>query len=96
MTAGACRTYLRDIDIGQGGISEMPQAGMSAGSLYPDLLLAGVRPERSSRLWVRENRFPAGEVGEPAAVQLGFDDHGLGKLDPIGQTPYRFANAHRS
>jgi hypothetical protein len=22
----------------------------------------------------------AGEVGEPAAVQLGFDDHGLGKL----------------
>jgi hypothetical protein len=26
-------------------------------------------------------RPSAGEVGEPAAVQLGFDDHGLGKLN---------------
>jgi hypothetical protein len=44
----------------------------------PDRLLAGVRP-----VWVSRavNAGPsAGEVGEPAAVQLGFDVHGLGKL----------------
>ena len=44
----------------------------------PDRLLAGVRPVRVSR--AVNARPSAGEVGEPAAVQLGFDDHGLGKL----------------
>ncbi len=33
-------------------------------------------------------RPSAGEVGEPAAVQLGFDDHGLRKLDAHSFNPH--------
>ncbi|GEM_PF-2797657 len=57
----------------------MPQAVMSAGlALTPDLLLAGVRPDQG--LTCCDRGPSAGEVGEPAAVQLGFDDHGLGEI----------------
>jgi hypothetical protein len=61
----------------------MPRTVMAAGlARAPDLLLAGVRPVGVSR--AVNVRPSAGEVGEPAAVQLGFDDHGPGKLQKEG------------
>ena len=64
-----------------GGRLEKYALGRDAGGArsVPDRLLAGVRPVRVSR--AVNARPSAGEVGEPAAVQLGFDDHGLGKLN---------------
>ena len=58
----------------------------------PDRLLAGVRPVRVSH--AVNARPSAGEVGEPAAVQLGFDDHGLGKLNIHYLNPTPISNAH--
>ncbi|MBV8358493.1 MAG: hypothetical protein JO189_11230 [Deltaproteobacteria bacterium] len=62
----------------------------------PHRLLAGVRPVRVSR--AVNARPSAGEVGEPAAVQLGFDDHGLGKLHThyFNPTPISNAQSHKS
>ena len=58
-----------------------PRPRRRRSSLFPGPAAGGSAPrKRPSRGW--SSRGPsAGEVGEPAAVRLGFGDHGLGNFD---------------
>jgi hypothetical protein len=76
----------------------MPRAASPAESRSsPNRPPAGVRPVKAVAGLVLREDLPQAEVGEPAAVRLGFGEHGLGNSQKLLiQSPHRFANAHSS